>query len=72
MDKFIQFYGKYGYDVLLVKTNPMQLVLPKQGAMQNAQQVVQFMENQPPIYANVIVHGFSVGAYQFGIALQSV
>lgn len=71
LDKFIQFYGNYGYDVLLIKTQPMQLVLPKNGTMKNGHQVVQFLADKQ-IYSNVIVHGFSVGAYQFGEVLVAL
>lgn len=69
LDKFAQFYGKYGYDVLLIRTLPMQLVFPKNGTMQNAKQVVQFVANRSADYSNILVHGFSVGAYQFGEVL---
>lgn len=68
LEKFTQFYGNYGYDVLLIKTLPMQLVFPKKGTMQNAEEVVQFIANRPD-YSNILVHGFSVGAYAFGEVL---
>lgn len=46
----------------------MQLVFPKKGTMQNAEEVVRFIANRSD-YSNILVHGFSVGAYAFGEVL---
>ena len=69
LEKFNQFYANRGYDVLVINTFPMQLVFPKYGTTQNAHQVLQFVADQQPLYSNLIVHGFSVGAYQFAEVL---
>lgn len=69
LKKYIQFYSNYGFDILVVKTDPLQLVFPRRGSIKNAEEVVQFIKGKTDYYSKLIVHGFSVGAYQFGEVL---
>ena len=65
LEKYRQIYFKHGFDVLTVKTSPLELVMPKTGSQVIARNLLDFLKNKVSTYPNVVVHGFSVGAYQF-------
>lgn len=65
LEKYRQIYFKHGFDVLTVKTSPLELIMPKTGSQIIAKNLLDFLKNKVSTYPNVIVHGFSVGAYQF-------
>lgn len=65
LEKYRQIYFKHGFDVLTVKTSPLELVRPTKGSQIIARNLLEFLKNKVSTYPNVIVHGFSVGAYQF-------
>lgn len=71
LDRYHKFYLDLGFDVLTVRTHPMQLVLPKSGAQAVAQMVLDFLSDNPG-YQKLAVHGFSVGGYQFGEVLIKI
>lgn len=51
---------------MTVKLSPQQLLLPKLGSIPLIEDVVKFMYAVSPNYPDMILHCFSVGAYQFG------
>lgn len=65
LEKYREIYLKKGFDVLTVKTRPDQFLFPTIGTQVVAQHLFDFLKNQVASYPNVVVHGFSVGAYQF-------
>lgn len=65
LEKYRQIYLSKGFDVLTVKTRPDQFLFPTIGTQVVAQNLFDFLKNQVGAYPNVVVHGFSVGAYQF-------
>lgn len=65
LEKYREIYLKRGFDVLTVKTRPDQFLFPTVGTQVVAQSLFDFLKNQVGLYPNVVVHGFSVGAYQF-------
>lgn len=70
IEKYRQFYLDRGFDVLNVKTSPLDLLLPKVGAKKISQDFVRFMVEKQ--YSNVLLHGFSVGGYMFGQILLDI
>ncbi|XP_065307834.2 transmembrane protein 53 isoform X1 [Dermacentor albipictus] len=74
-DKHLQnyhdFYLQLGFDVLTVRTLPLQLAFPTSGAQVVAKWLLDFLVNHPN-YSRLVVHGFSVGGYQFGEVLVKI
>lgn len=70
IEKYRQFYLDRGFDVLNVKTSPLDLLLPNVGASKISRDFVRFMTEKQ--YSNVVLHGFSVGGYMFGRLLLEV
>ena len=65
LEKYRSIYLNHGFDVLTVKTSPLELLLPVKGSQRVAKNLLDFLKNQVSTYPNVVIHGFSVGAYQF-------
>lgn len=70
IEKYRQFYLDRGFDVLNVKTSPLDLLLPNVGASKISRDFVRFMIEKQ--YSNVVLHGFSVGGYMFGRLLLEI
>lgn len=70
IEKYRQFYLDRGFDVLNVKTSPLDLLLPNRGARKISEDFVKFMVEKQ--YSNVLLHGFSVGGYMFGRFLLEI
>lgn len=70
IEKYRQFYLERGFDVLNVKTSPLDLLLPNHGARKISEDFVRFMIDKQ--YSNVVWHGFSVGGYMFGRLLLEI
>jgi len=66
--KYGEFYFKQGFDVLYVQMRPIDLVWPEKGSQVIAGDFVNFLHDRPN-YDKVMVHAFSVGAYQYGECL---
>jgi hypothetical protein len=66
IEKYSSLYLQKGFDVLTVKTSPFDLLFPTIGARKIAQNCVLTLQKELPQYPSVILHAFSVGAYQFG------
>lgn len=70
IEKYRQFYLDRGFDVLNVKTSPLDLLLPSVGAMKISRDFVRFMVEKQ--YSDVLIHGFSVGGFMFGQCLLDI
>lgn len=70
IEKYRQFYLDRGFDVLNVKTSPMDLLLPGVGSKKISQDFVRFLVEKQ--YSDVVLHGFSVGGYMFGQVLLDI
>lgn len=70
IEKYRQLYLERGFDVLNVKTSPLDLLLPTIGAKKISKDFVRFMAEKQ--YSDVVLHGFSVGGYMFGQVLLDV
>lgn len=70
IEKYRQFYLDRGFDVLNVKTSPMDLLLPNVGSKKISQDFVRFLVEKQ--YSDVVLHGFSVGGYMFGQVLLDI
>ncbi|XP_074599171.1 transmembrane protein 53-like lethal (2) k09913 [Brevipalpus obovatus] len=66
IDKYRAIYFKHGFDVMTVYSKPFDLMLPKIGAHVTAQDLLNYLLGKENNYKNIVVHGFSVGGYQFG------
>ncbi|KRF79631.1 uncharacterized protein l(2)k09913 isoform X2 [Drosophila virilis] len=70
LKKYAQIYTEMGFDVMVVHITPWQLLWPAKGTQMVAAETLKFLENNKS-YAPIVMHGFSVGAYQMGeIMLQ--
>ncbi|XP_032591314.1 uncharacterized protein LOC6560008 isoform X2 [Drosophila grimshawi] len=70
LKKYAQIYTEMGFDVMVVHITPWQLLWPAKGTQVVAAETLKFLENNKS-YAPIVMHGFSVGAYQLGeIMLQ--
>lgn len=66
LDKYRLLYLDKGFDVLTVKVNVKDFLLPQAGTQQIAANIVRFvLERQHKLRA-LLFHAFSVGAYQLG------
>jgi len=65
LEKYRSIYFKHGFDVLTVKTRPFEMLLPTMGSQRVALNLFNFLKNKVSTYPNVLIHAFSVGAYQF-------
>lgn len=66
IEKYRTIYFKHGFDVMTVYTHPFDLMLPKIGAHITAQDLLNYLLSKENNYENIVVHGLSVGGYQFG------
>lgn len=65
VEKYRQIYLRRGFDVLTVRTSPLDLLLPENGGKKVAESIVNFFNGTAQDYEKIVVHLFSVGAYQF-------
>ena len=72
IEKYRTFWLQKGFDVLTVKMSPYQLLLPKQGSISLVQDLIKFLYAINPHYPDLILHCFSVGAYEFGEILAQI
>lgn len=70
IEKYRNLWLQKGFDVLTVKMDPHQLLLPKYGSIPLIQDVVRFLYSVSSVYPDFVLHCFSVGAYQFGEILN--
>lgn len=71
LQRYHDLYLGLGFDVLTVRTLPLQLAFPATGAQVVAQRLLDFLLSHPN-YSRLVVHGFSVGGYQFGEVLVRI
>lgn len=67
--KFAQIYLDQGFDVAVSQITLWQVFWPRHGLQLISHEVVNFLANNEN-YQQVILHGFSVGGYQFGDCLN--
>ena len=67
LDKYRSIYFNKGFDVVTVKTSPFEFFFPTIGAHKIADNLIEQLLHQPSLskYSDIVVHGFSVGGYQF-------
>lgn len=66
LDKYRILYMERGFDVLTIKVNVWDFLVPQSGSQRIAAYIVRFMIEQRHKYRAYIFHAFSVGAYQMG------
>ena len=66
IEKYRSLWMQKGFDVLTVKMQASQLLLPSLGSIPLVQDLVRFLYSVSSVYPDVVLHCFSVGAYQFG------
>lgn len=72
IEKYRHFWYQRGFDVLSVRTGPTDLLFPKLGGAHIARVVYDYIQSQRPRYDEVLVHAFSVGAYQLSEVLYRI
>ncbi len=66
LEKYRQLWFRRGFDVLTVKTSPIDLLLPPIGGRVVASNLVKYLTEISPQYNEIVIHAFSVGGYQYG------
>ncbi|KAH7636844.1 hypothetical protein HUG17_7050 [Dermatophagoides farinae] len=66
LDKYRRLYMEQGFDVLTIKVNVKDFIIPAVGSQVIASQAVQFIKEHEQDYFSLVFHAFSVGAYQMG------
>ncbi|XP_020290387.1 uncharacterized protein LOC109857974 isoform X2 [Pseudomyrmex gracilis] len=69
--KFVNLYMEQGFDVVVVSLTPWQLMWPTKGSRLVAGDLLNFLK-QNENYEQILLHGFSVGAYMWGEALDLI
>lgn len=64
------FYLERGFDVLNIKTSPVDLMLPQIGASVSSRNLVKFLDQHN--YPQVVIHGFSIAGYVYGQLLLDI
>ena len=72
LEKYRQLWFKRGFDVLTVRTSPLDLLLPPIGGRIVAKNLVKALSELNSQYNEMVVHIFSVGGYQFGETLSQL
>lgn len=70
IEKYRALWMQRGFDVLTVRMTPYQFVLPTLGAHPLVKDLIKFLYAIAPIYPELVLHCFSVGAYEFGEVLH--
>lgn len=65
LKKYAEIYTELGFDVMVVHITPWQLLWPTKGTQIVASETLKFLDSNKS-YSPIVLHGFSVGAYQFG------
>nr|XP_027205652.1 transmembrane protein 53-A-like isoform X3 [Dermatophagoides pteronyssinus] len=66
LDKYRRLYMEQGFDILTIKVNVKDFIIPVVGSQVIASQALQFIKEHEQIYCSLVFHAFSVGAYQMG------
>ncbi|KYM81262.1 hypothetical protein ALC53_08333 [Atta colombica] len=69
--KFVNLYMEQGFDVVVVSLTPWQLLWPAKGSRLVAADLLTFLK-QNESYQQILLHGFSVGGYMWGEALDLI
>ncbi|RXG70362.1 Transmembrane protein 53-A [Armadillidium vulgare] len=71
ISKYSKFYLDRGIDVLVVRTNPWDLLRPTKGSQVTANNVLEIIHSNIN-FNPLVVHGFSVGGYYFSESMVQV
>jgi PREDICTED: lethal (2) k09913-like len=66
IEKYRVLWLTRGFDVLTVKMSPSQFLAPTVGAKRLINDVLKFLLSYSKYYPEVVLHAFSVGAFEFG------
>ncbi|KZC12615.1 PREDICTED: transmembrane protein 53 [Dufourea novaeangliae] len=69
--KYVNLYTEQGFDIALVTMTPWQLMWPTKGSRVVAADLLDFLI-QHESYQQILLHGFSVGAYMWGEILDLI
>lgn len=69
--KFVNLYMEQDFDVAVVSLTPWQLLWPTKGSRLVAADLLAFLK-QNESYEQILLHGFSVGGYMWGEALDLI
>ncbi|XP_054155739.1 transmembrane protein 53-like [Oppia nitens] len=72
IEKYRQMWFKRGFDVLTVRTSPLDLLLPPVGGLAVAKNIANTLNELSGQYNEIVIHIFSVGGYQFGLTLKQM
>jgi len=72
IEKYRTLWFNRGFDVLTVKMDPHQMVLPAYGAIPLIQDLIRFLSSVVDVYPDMVFHLFSVGGYQYGEMLYQL
>lgn len=75
MNRCCRFYLDNGFDVLWVRTDARQLMMPasSNGSQKVAKDVLDFLlAEKNRCYQNMMLHSFSIGGYQWGECLVKI
>lgn len=71
LEKFCKFYDDLGFDVLIARIHPIQVLQPVKCAKPIASDIVNFLVDSEN-YERVVIHGFSAGGYLWGECLVNM
>jgi len=69
LDKYRALYMERGFDILTVKEQVKDFLIPSNGSHRIAHHIVRFIGERAANYDSLLFHAFSVGAYQLGEVL---
>jgi len=74
LEKYRKMYFLHGFDVLTVKTSPLQFFFPTFGAQKVAANIISWVSRTQAAnrYPDVVIHAFSVGGYQFAEFIRAL
>ncbi|CAG2116075.1 unnamed protein product [Medioppia subpectinata] len=72
LEKYRQMWFRRGFDVLTVKTSPLDLLLPPIGGQVVAANLIRYLSQINPKYDEIVIHAFSVGGYQYGEVMRKL
>lgn len=67
--KYMNLYKEQGFDIVVVSVTPWQLMWPTKGSRLVAADLLEFLMKHK-YYEQILLHGFSVGAYMWGEVLD--
>ncbi|XP_034171330.2 transmembrane protein 53-like lethal (2) k09913 [Osmia lignaria lignaria] len=69
--KYMNLYKEQGFDIVVISITPWQLMWPTKGSRLVAADLLEFLVKHTN-YEQILLHGFSVGAYMWGEVLDLI